>query len=371
LLKQVAARLGRGRGHSGAIARISADHFGAILHDIKHDAEVSHALDDLLNLGFAAPFIVDGSELKIAAKSGIALYPGDGADADALLRNAEVALRKAKTTGEKRVFYTHEMTQIIAARITLETRLRQALEREEFVLHYQPKVDLETRRIQGVEALIRWQSPDLGLVPPMQFIPVLEETGMILEAGAWALRRAVLDHRHWVKQKLVAPRVAVNVSAIQVRQPSFVDVVKDILREGANPPGIDIEITESLIMEDVAGTIDKLKILRDLGMSIAIDDFGTGYSSLGYLSRLPVHSLKIDRSFIDTMADNPDTMTLVSTIISLAHALRLKVCAEGVETDAQASVLRLLRCDEMQGYLVSRPVPLEELTRLLTPINSP
>jgi len=263
------------------------------------------------------------------------------------------------------------MTQIIAARITLETRLRQALEREEFVLHYQPKVDLETRRIQGVEALIRWQSPDLGLVPPMQFIPVLEETGMILEAGAWALRRAVLDHRHWVKQKLVAPRVAVNVSAIQVRQPSFVDVVKDILREGANPPGIDIEITESLIMEDVAGTIDKLKILRDLGMSIAIDDFGTGYSSLGYLSRLPVHSLKIDRSFIDTMADNPDTMTLVSTIISLAHALRLKVCAEGVETDAQASVLRLLRCDEMQGYLVSRPVPLEELTRLLTPINSP
>ena len=371
LLQQVAARLGRGRGHAGAIARISADHFGAILHDIKHDAEVSHALDDLLNLGFGAPFIVDGSELKIAAKSGIALYPGDGADADALLRNAEVALRKAKTTGEKRVFYTHEMTQIIAARITLETRLRQALEREEFVLHYQPKVDLETRRIQGVEALIRWQSPDLGLVPPMQFIPVLEETGMILEAGAWALRRAVLDHRHWVKQKLVAPRVAVNVSAIQVRQPSFVDVVKDILREGANPPGIDIEITESLIMEDVAGTIDKLKILRDLGMSIAIDDFGTGYSSLGYLSRLPVHSLKIDRSFIDTMADNPDTMTLVSTIISLAHALRLKVCAEGVETDAQASVLRLLRCDEMQGYLVSRPVPLEELTRLLTPINSP
>jgi len=323
------------------------------------------------HLDHPSTFLADGSELKIAAKSGIALYPGDGADADALLRNAEVALRKAKTTGEKRVFYTHEMTQIIAARITLETRLRQALEREEFVLHYQPKVDLETRRIQGVEALIRWQSPDLGLVPPMQFIPVLEETGMILEAGAWALRRAVLDHRHWVKQKLVAPRVAVNVSAIQVRQPSFVDVVKDILREGANPPGIDIEITESLIMEDVAGTIDKLKILRDLGMSIAIDDFGTGYSSLGYLSRLPVHSLKIDRSFIDTMADNPDTMTLVSTIISLAHALRLKVCAEGVETDAQASVLRLLRCDEMQGYLVSRPVPLEELTRLLTPINSP
>ena len=371
LLKQVAVRLGRGPGHAGAIARVGADRFGAVLHDIKHDAEVAHALDELINLGFGSPFVVNGNELKIVAKSGIAMYPSDGADADTLLRNAEVALRKAKTTGEKCVFYTHEMTQTIAERVTLESRLRQALEREEFVLHYQPKVDLEARRIQGVEALIRWQSPDLGLVPPMKFIPVLEETGMILEVGAWALRRAVLDHRHWLRQNLIAPRVAVNVSAIQVRQRNFVDVVGAILREGANRPGIDIEITESLIMEDVAGTIDKLKILRDLGVSIAIDDFGTGYSSLGYLAKLPVHSLKIDRSFIVTMADNSDTMTLVSTIISLAHALRLKVCAEGVETEEQAKVLRLLRCDEMQGYLISRPVPLEQLTPLLTPIDAP
>ena len=367
VLKQVAARLGRGRGHAGAIARINADRFGAILHDIRHETEISRALDDLLNLAFGAAFIVNGSELKIAAKSGIALYPGDGADAEALLRNAEVALRRAKTTGERRVFYTHEMTQIIAERITLESRLRQALEREEFVLHYQPKVDLEARQIQGVEALIRWQSPDLGLVPPMKFIPVLEETGMILDVGAWALRRAVLDHQHWLEQNLVAPRVAVNVSAIQVRRPGFVDVLKDILRDGANPPGIDIEITESLIMEDVAGTIDKLRILRDLGVSIAIDDFGTGYSSLGYLAKLPVHSLKIDRSFIVTMTDNPDTMTLVSTIVSLAHALRLKVCAEGVETEEQADILRSLQCDEMQGYLISRPVALDALTLLLTP----
>ena len=370
LLKQLAARLARGPSHAGTIARISADRFGAILQDIKHETDVTRELDELHNRGFGTPFLVDGSELKVAAKSGVAVYPSDGTDADTLLRNAEVALRRAKATGEKRVFYTQEMTQIIAERITLENRLRQALEREEFVLHYQPKVDLESRQIQGVEALIRWQSPDLGLVPPLKFISVLEETGMILEAGAWALRRAVLDHRDWLRQKMMAPHVAVNVSAIQLRQPDFVDVVRDILRQGANRPGIDLEITESLIMKDIVGTIDKLKTIRSLGVSVAIDDFGTGYSSLGYLAQLPVHSLKIDRSFINTMMDDPNTMTLVSTIISLAHSLRLKVCAEGVETEEQAKVLRLLRCDEMQGYLISRPVPLEQLTPLLAPASA-
>ena len=370
LLKQLATRLARGPRHGATIARISADRFAAILEDIKHETDVTHELDELHDRGFATPFLIEGNEFKITAKSGVAIYPADGSDADALIRNAGVALRKAKSTGEKRVFYTQEMSQIIAERITLENRLRQALEREEFILHYQPKVDLESRQIQGVEALIRWQSPDLGLVPPLKFISVLEETGMILEAGAWALRRAVQDHRHWLAQKLMAPRVAVNVSAIQLRQLDFVDRVRGILLEGANRPGIDIEITESLIMEDVAGTIDKLKMLRGLGVNIAIDDFGTGYSSLGYLAQLPVHSLKIDRSFINTMANDPNTMTLVSTIISLAHSLRLKVCAEGVETEEQAKVLRLLRCDEMQGYLISRPVPLEQLTPLLAPASA-
>src|ERR1700694_409644 len=214
---------------------------------------------------------------------------------------------------------------------------------------------------------MRWQSPDLGLVPPIRFIPILEETGMILEVGAWALRRAVLDHQQWLEQGLIAPRIAVNVSAMQMRHRDFVEIVRDAVRLGRGPPVIDLEITESLIMEDVPGTIEKLKILRDLGMSIAIDDFGTGYSSLGYLAKLPVHSLKIDRSFINAMADDADTMTLVSTIISLAHSLRLIGVAEGVETEDQAKVLRLLRCDEMQGDLISRPLPEGELRALLHP----
>ena len=233
------------------------------------------------------------------------------------------------------------------------------------MLHYQPKVDLETRSIVGPEALIRWQNPELGLVPPGQFIPLMEETGLILDAGAWALRRAALDHRRWFEQGLKPPRIAVNVSAIQLRQRDFVSSVEQAILEGIAPTGIDLEITESLVMHDIEGNIGKLKEARALGVSIAIDDFGTGYSSLAYLAKLPVQTLKIDRAFIIAMLDQPDTMTLVQTIISLAHSLKLKVVAEGVESEDQAKVLRLLRCDQFQGYLFSKPLPFDAMTALL------
>jgi diguanylate cyclase (GGDEF)-like protein len=366
LLKAVAERLTGGAARPGEIARIGADHFVVVLPDIRHETEVGHRVKEMHERYFDEPFRVDGTEVRITVKSGIVLYPNDGGDAETLLTHAEAALKTAKASGERRFFYTQGMTERIGERIALQNKLRQALEKGEYVLHYQPKVDLETRRIQGVEALIRWQSPERGLVPPADFIPLLEESGLIHEVGAWALRQAVLDHRGWVTAGVVAPRVAVNVSAAQLRGRDFADVLREALRKGADPPGIDIEITESVIMDDVAGTIGKLGALRDMGVSIAIDDFGTGYSSLGYLARLPVHSLKIDRSFIVTMADDPDTMTIVAAIISLAHSLSLKVVAEGVETEEQAQVLRLLRCDEMQGYLISRPVPKEQLLALLT-----
>jgi EAL domain-containing protein (putative c-di-GMP-specific phosphodiesterase class I) len=226
-------------------------------------------------------------------------------------------------------------------------------------------VEVETRRIVGVEALIRWQSPELGLVPPGRFISLMEETGLILEAGAWALRRAVQDHKRWMAMGLAAPRVAVNVSAVQLRKSDYVAALAAALAQGAAQPGIDLEITESLVMDDIQGNIGKLEEVRALGVNVAIDDFGTGYSSLGYLARLPVQALKIDRSFIITMLSKPDTMTLVSTIISLAHSLKLKVIAEGVDDEEQAKYLRLLRCDEMQGYLFARPLPFDELTALL------
>src|SRR2546429_106341 len=221
------------------------------------------------------------------------------------------------------------------------------------------------RRIDSVAALIRWQSPELGLVPPMQFIPLLEETGLILEVGAWALRRAVVDHRTWTEQGLPAPRISVNVSSVQLRQRDFVATVEEAIKAGSVPPGIDLEITERLVMEDIEANMRKLEAVRVLGVSIAIDDFGTGYSSLGYLAKLPVQSLKIDRSFIITMLKDPAIMTLVSTIISMAHSLRLKVVAEGVDAEEQAEELDRLGCDQLQGYLFSKPLPFDDVMALL------
>ncbi len=365
LLRQIAARCSSFATNPALFARLVADQFAVVMPDIRIEDDVARIVEQSNREIFGASYHVGDTELRVAAKFGIAVFPGDGTDADTLLKNAEAALKRAKATGERYLFYTQQMTERVAGHLTLENKLRSALEKNEFVLHYQPKVDVETRRIVGVEALMRWQSPDLGLVPPLRFIPLLEATGMILDVGAWALRRAALDHQHWLQQNLATPRVAVNVSAIQLRKRDFVDMVREAVRDGTGPPVIDIEITESVIVEDIESTVQKLRAIREMGINIAIDDFGTGYSSLGYLAKLPVHSLKIDRSFIIAMADDPDTMTLVSTIISLAHSLRLKVCAEGVETEEQAKVLRLLRCDEMQGYLISRPVPEPELRAVL------
>jgi len=256
------------------------------------------------------------------------------------------------------------MTERIAEKLNLENKLRQALEKEEFVLHYQPKVNLETRKIEGMEALLRWKSPDLGLVSPRQFIPMLEETGLILEVGTWALRKAAMEHRRCVDQGLPAPLIAVKISPIQLRQADFVDVLKKTLAGGAATPGIDLEISESLLMENIEASIAKLKEARKLGVSIAIDRFGTGYSSLGYLAKLPVQALKIDRSFVFRMLEDPNTMTVVSTIISLAHSLALSVTADGVETE-EAKMLRLLRCDAMQGYVISKPMTSDDMERFL------
>lgn len=257
------------------------------------------------------------------------------------------------------------MTKSVSDNLALESKLRQAVQREEFALYYQPKVALKTREVVGLEALLRWQSPELGLVPALQFIPLLEETGLILEVGAWALRRAALDHRAWTEQGLQTPRIAVNVSALQLRQGDFLGLVHEAIAVGTTPTGIDLELTESLIMEDVQASIEKLKALGELGIKIAIDDFGTGYSSLAYLAVLPLALVKIDRVFIAKFPDEPHTRTIVKTIITMAHSLGLKVVAEGVETEEQAKLLQLLRCDQMQGDLISKPIPKEEATAFL------
>ncbi|MGO9803011.1 MAG: EAL domain-containing protein [Steroidobacteraceae bacterium] len=364
LLRQVADRLTKAAGTAVA-GRIASNHFAVVLPTVRDRAEAERLIADLTRACFAAPYVVDGTELKLGAKAGVAMFPNDGVDAETLLVNAETALRKAKVTGERSFFYTPDQCERTGAWLPLESKLGRALERNEFVLHYQPKVDAVTRSVVGLEALLRWQSPELGLVPPAKFISLLEETGMILDVGAWALQRAALDHRRWVEQGFRGLRVAVNVSAIQLRQRDFVQAVEQAIREGVDPTGIDLEITESLIMQDVEENVRKLNQVRALGVQLAIDDFGTGYSSLGYLARLPVQTLKIDRSFVSAMLTDPPAMTLVQTIISLSHTLGPKVIAEGVEQEEQARYLRLQRCDQIQGYLVSKPLPFDEMTQFL------
>ena len=345
------------------VSRVGPDQFAVVVPGIEDADQLARHVEARLKDFFGMPYAIGNSNFNVAAKCGIAVFPDDGADAETLFRNAEAALKKAKQAGEQYLFYEQRMSERVSEKLALESKLRRALEQEQFVLHYQPKVNLDTREITGVEALIRWQDPETGLVPPNQFIPLLEQTGLILPVGAWAIGKAASDRRRLAEQGLNAPRIAVNVSAIQLRQRKFVASVEQAI--GSDQHGIDLEITESLLMDDIQANIEKLKSMRALAVELAIDDFGTGYSSLAYLAKLPVQTLKIDRSFIKSMGNDPDAMTIVSTMISLAHAMRLKVVAEGVETEEQAKMLRLLRCDEMQGYLFSKPVPLAALEALL------
>ncbi len=365
ILKVLAERFVKFHGEPDRVGRVLGDQFGIIIPDVHSEDDVARHVERKLKECVGIPIRVGDKEFRISARVGIALYPEDGADADTLFRNAEAALKRAKAASERYLFYTQQMTERVGEKLALENQLRQALENEEFVLHYQPKMDMATRRIEGVEALIRWQSRELGLVPPMHFIPLLEETGLILEVGAWALRRAALDYRRWSGQGLDALRIAVNVSAIQVRRRDFVETTLASIETEGGRSAIDLEVTESLIMEDIEANIGKFEALRLAGMEIAIDDFGTGYSSLAYLAKLPVDSLKIDRSFIIAMLKDPAVMTLVSTIVSLAHSLKLKVIAEGVDSEDQANELRRLGCDQLQGYLISKPRPFDEVAKIL------
>jgi EAL domain-containing protein (putative c-di-GMP-specific phosphodiesterase class I) len=299
------------------------------------------------------------------------MYPGDGPEPAALMKNAAAALHRAKHQGRNQwAYYRPEMNARATDRVRLEAELRRAVESDaldrHFVLHYQPKVSATTGRYTGFEALMRWMHPERGIIPPTQFIPLLEESGLIVEAGLWAIRRAMSDCSVWWQEGLRPPRIAVNVSSVQLGRAQFVASVRQILSEpGPSPASLDIEITESLIMQNLDAMVSRLTELRDMGVGIAIDDFGTGYSSLAYLASLPVASLKIDRSFVATMTTSARSRSIVSSIISLAHALKLKVVAEGVEQQQQADDLRLLRCDELQGYLFGKPVDAQSVAALL------
>jgi diguanylate cyclase (GGDEF)-like protein/PAS domain S-box-containing protein len=360
LLKQVAEWLTQIVGDANLLARVDADHFGIVLPDLKHVRDVMNLLQKTMQAFLSHPFRLNDGVFRIAAKVGVAICPDDSTDADTLFRNAESALKKAKLSGEKYLCYSQNMTVSVASRLTLENQLRQALERREFALFYQPKINLVSGEVTGAEALLRWNDPVTGLVSPNRIIPILEETGLIHDVGRWALNEAVETYRRWHSAGLRAVCIAVNVSPMQLRNRGFVAEIQEAIGlDPMAPAGLELEITESLIMEDVRVSIGSLRAIRALGVRIAIDDFGTGFSSLSYLARLPVHTLKIDRSFVIDMGEGPEGLSLVSTIINLAHSMKLNVVAEGVETEEQARLLRLLNCDEIQGYWFAQPMPRE------------
>jgi diguanylate cyclase (GGDEF)-like protein/PAS domain S-box-containing protein len=358
LLKQVASWFEANLGGPDFLARIDADHFAVVLPQIIEDRNIVRLIEKKLTAFMEHSFNLNGAAFQIAYKTGIAIFPNDGATAETLYKNAEAALKKAKAGGDPYLFFTQKMTAMVAAKLALENQMRQAIKNNEFVLHYQPKFDLASGKLTGAEALIRWNDPQTGLVAPGEFIPILEETGLIYEVGRWALRQAADDHLRWRAAGLPAVRIAVNVSPLQLRNRGFINEIRQVIGNDARAAdALELEITESVIMSDVEHSATILQAVRAMGLSVAIDDFGTGFSSLSYLSKLPVDTLKIDRSFVIDMNGRPEGLALVSTIITLAHSLKLKVVAEGVETEDQAQLLRLLKCDQVQGFLYSKPLP--------------
>ena len=360
LLKQVGEWLAQNAENVNLVARLDADHFAVVLPKVMYEANVARVLEKTIAAFMKHEFSLNDAVYRMAAKIGVAVFPDDGSDADALINNAEAALKKAKASRDRYLFYAQKMMETVAISVGIENRLRRALEREEFVLHYQPKVNIASGELTGAEALIRWNDPVSGLTLPGRFIPILEETGLIHDVGRWALRNAMEDYQRWRNAGLPAVRIAVNVSPLQLRNQNFVAEIQQAVSVAADAAaGLQLEITESVIMQDVNHSIGSLRAIRALGVTIAIDDFGTGFSSLNYLAKFPVDTLKIDRSFVVEMASATGGLTLVSVIINLARALKLNTVAEGVETEEQLRQLRLLGCDEMQGYLFGRPVPVE------------
>ena len=366
LLREVGARLRRAAREQDTVARVGGDHFAIAVAPFDRPGDTAYAFLERLDEALAQPIAIEGAELRVAVKAGIAVFPADADSTEALCAHAETALIKAKHAGARYLFYAPDMNARVAELLAMENRLRRALDDGTLALHYQPKIDVATGKVAGLEALIRWNDAELGSVPPSRFVSLLEETGMILAAGRWALHKAVEDIRRWQGLGLTVPRTSVNVSALQLRQKDFVDsVLEAIAGLGGKAPLLDLEITESVLVDDIDEGTRKLQALRRAGVEVSVDDFGTGFCSLSYLARLPVDTLKIDRSFVVRLRDAGYPRNIVAMIVSLAHTLGLGVVAEGVEDDEQVRLLRELGCDQIQGFYVSRPLPPEAIDAML------
>ncbi|MCX7921066.1 MAG: EAL domain-containing protein [Clostridia bacterium] len=375
LLKEVAVRLRTVVLETDTIARLGGDEFIIIVNEMNSQDEIKKVAKRILE-AFKEPFIVGVHKLYVTCSIGISLYPQDGNSIEILIKNADLAMYCVKSQGRNGYrLFTADMSNVISERMELENNLRKALERKEFVLYYQPIVDVVSGKVAGMEALVRWHHPELGIIPPAKFIPVAEDSGLILQIGEWALRRACQQNKEWHKEGLPKLKISVNLSPRQFQHPDIVEKITHILEDtGIDPKCLMLEITESMAMNDVKSTVHKLNKLHDLGILIAIDDFGTGYSSLSYLRNFPIYAIKIDKYFIKDMTNDPGNAAIVMTMIAMANSLNLKVIVEGIETEQQLEFLRTLKwdqrlssleCAEIQGYLFSRPVRAEEFASLI------
>lgn len=369
LLRAVAQRLTSCLAQKDILAHLSGDEFAIARVEIP-SIESIIKLSQLLLTTLNKPFTIQGNQIHITASIGITINQPDNLhDVDQLLQQAHVALYQAKQQGRSQhQFYSPEINAQLQERLALENELHGALERNEIVVYYQPIIDLQTKQITAVEALVRWQHPTRGLVSPAKFIPIAEANGLIVEIGEWVLRTACLQNRTWQLAGLPPIRMSVNLSARQFEESNLVELVSEIIQEsGLHPSYLELEVTESSLMTDIQRSVTILKQLRELGVWLALDDFGTGYSSLNYLKRFPVNMLKIDRSFVQDVCSNPDSAAVTNAIIALAKSLQLKITAEGIETQQQLSYLQKRGCQEGQGYYFGIPAPAKEIMEILQP----
>ena len=367
LLQQVAKRLKRCLRAGDTLSRRGGDEFMVMLSDLRHIEDAAHVAEKLLK-SLAEPYTIDGIELHISASIGISIYPDDGRDVETLLRNADMAMYFAKQNGRNRYqFFTSEMNSRAYEFLMMQNHLRRALERGEFELNYQPQVDLRKGIIIGAEALLRWRHPEMGMIAPGRFIPIAEESGLIVPIGEWVMHEACRQGRLWREAGLPELSIAINLSAVQFRKKDILKTIERALQENRFDPSLlELELTEGTVMQDAEDAIAVLQELKAMGIKLSIDDFGTGYSSLSYLKRFPIDQLKVDRSFVRDVTSNEDDAEITRAIIGMAHGLGLKVIAEGVEYEDQLKFLRWQKCDNMQGYYFSRPLQAEAFEALLT-----
>ena len=366
LLIETAKRLKECIRDSDVIARIGGDEFVVLLREISDQSKVAIVARKILS-AVVKSLTIQGQECWISASIGISMFPADAQNDESLIKNADAAMYLAKEEGRNCFrFHFQEITSQSIERLQLEASLRRALERSELLLHYQPKQDLVRGGISGVEALLRWQHPDLSLLPPSRFIPLAEETGLIVPIGKWVIETACAQNVAWQRQGLPALRIAVNLSPRQFADPSLLSDIEDALKKsGMAPELLELEITESTVMQNIERAMRLLKAIKGLGVMLAIDDFGTGYSSMSLLKKFPIDVLKIDRSFVREITSNSEDKAIADAIIALGRALNLTIVAEGVETAAQKALLRAHNCDQVQGYLISKPVPADEFAAFL------